>query len=78
MEGDNWLIVYFANGIPNLDYHWILHDNDPKFIKKVVETILHYQHTSKDHNKDEALGTKLLQFADKCKTPNKFLDHNFK
>ena len=41
LDGDNWLIACFVNDIPNLDYHWIVHDKDPKFFEEAVEIVLH-------------------------------------
>ena len=57
LKGDNWLIACF---VPNSDYHWIVHDKDPKSFEEAVEIVLRYQRTSKkDHNKpNEAPGTK--------------------
>ena len=52
LEGDNGLIACFVNGIPNLDYHWIVHDKDPKSFEEAIEIVLRYQRTSKKgHNK---------------------------
>ena len=79
LEGDNWLIACFVNGIPNSDYHWIVHDKDPKSFEEAVEIVLRYQCTSKDHNKpNEAPGTKQSQLAGKRKTPNEFVDRDCK
>ena len=76
LEGDNC----FVNGLPNSDYHSIVHNKDPKSFEEAVEIVLRYQRTSKkDHNKpNEASGTKQSQFAGKRKTPNKFMDRDYK
>ena len=81
LDGDNWLIVCFVNGISNSDYHWIVHDKDPKSSEETIEIVLHYQPlrtSKKDHNKPKVRGTKQSQFTGKYQTPNKFLDCNFK
>ena len=78
LKGDNWLIAWFVNGIPNSNYHWIVQDKNPKSFEEVVEIVLRYQSTSKDHNKPEAFGTKQWQIAGKRKTPNEFMDHDYK
>ena len=79
LEGDNWLITCFVHGISNSDYHWIVHDKDPKPFEEAVEIVIRYQGTSKtDHNKPEASETKQTQFAGKRKTPNEFLDRDYK
>ena len=79
LEGDIWLIAYFVNDISNSDDHWIVHDKDPKSFEEAIEIVLCYQRTSKkNHNKPKALGTKQSQFAWKHKTPNEFLDHDYK
>ena len=45
----------FFNGIWNLGYHSIMHNNkDPKSFKVAVEIVLHYKHASKDHNKPKS------------------------
>ena len=80
LEGDNWLIACFVNGIPNSDYHWIVQDEDPKSFDEAIEIVLCYQRTlKKDHNKpNEAPETKQSQFAGKRKAPNEFIDHDCK
>jgi hypothetical protein len=71
LEGEKWFIACFLNGIPNSDYHWIVHDKDPDTFEDAVEIVLRYMRTSKkDHNKPESIGQNPGSFIGKHKTPN--------
>ena len=42
LEGDTWIIACFVNGIPNSDYHWIVHDKVPISFEEAIEIVLRY------------------------------------
>jgi hypothetical protein len=79
LEGEKWFIACFLNGIPNSDYHWVVHDKDPATYEVAVDIVLRYMRTSqKDHNKPEPLGQNPRSFSGKHKTPNDDTGRNTK
>ena len=42
LGGNNRLIDCFVNGIPNSDYHWIVHDKVPISFEEAIEIVLRY------------------------------------
>ncbi len=79
LEGEKWFIACLLHGIPNSDYHWIVHDKDPSDLEEAIEILLRYGRTSKkDHNKPLASLTSPTQFNGKRKTPNEFATQDSK
>ena len=39
LEGEKWFIVCVLHGIPNSDYHWIVHDKDPINLEDAIDIL---------------------------------------
>ena len=79
LTGEKWFVACFLNGIPNGDYHWIVHDKDPTTFEEAVNIVLRYHRTSKkDHNKPEFAKTPNVKFIGKRKQSSDTLDRDSK
>ena len=77
LTGEEWVVACFLTGIPNGDYHWIVHDNDPTTFEEAVNIVLWYPRTSKkDHNKLEFAKFRNVNFIGKRKESSDTLDRD--
>ena len=75
LTGEKWFVSCFFNGIPNRDYHWIVHARTPQTFEEAINIVLRYHMTSKkDHNKLEFAKTPNVKFIGKPKQLSDTLD----